>query len=69
MGNPETIKDILREMRGHDEPGRLVFGQEVGRLADRIEAAWNRERVAIEADALNAGALLEVFRRNDKEEE
>lgn len=80
MSKQETIEDILREMR--EEWAVLYFSNgsqrrdgeyttfpvlETEKFARRIKAAWNRERVAIEADALNAGALIEAFRRNDKE--
>lgn len=82
MNNNESIEDILREFRDGGHTFALKLGAEnvvyhhlsaeqcldsvLKKYAFRIEAAWKRERVAIEADALNAGALVEAFRRNDE---
>lgn len=48
----ETIADILEELRSG----------EYAPLADRLEAAWKREKAAIEADALAVGGLVEASR-------
>lgn len=58
----ESIEDIIREMRAHDEPGRFVFGQEVGRLADRIEEALAREKAKNEADVMEQVLLNDAAR-------
>lgn len=59
----ETIADIIAEMRRfgnrhwmHDE------GQNVRMFADRLEAAWKREKAEIEASTLAAGGMVEASR-------
>lgn len=54
MADNETIADIIAWLR---KP--TLWRDEI---ADRLEAAWKREKAAIEADALAAGGLVEVSR-------
>jgi hypothetical protein len=51
MAAEETIADICAEMRGRVEPGVWIPWAEIGRLADRIEAAWKAERKSLVYDA------------------
>lgn len=53
MNSDETIADILREMRNMSKCGGTCFVNDAGMadLADRIEAAAERERVKARHDA------------------
>lgn len=59
--NRETVADILKEMRGMGNYQRYS-GDHAHALADRIDAAWKRERSKIEADALAVGGIVEAAR-------
>lgn len=65
--NRETVADIVAEM--HREANELCeYGTHcVGNYADRIEAAWKREREAIEREARSQGkdAVLDVVKKLD----
>lgn len=57
----EKIADIVAQMRGRGEDGRMdmwLWRQ----YADRIEEAWKREKAEIEADALAVGGIVEAAR-------
>lgn len=57
----EKIADIVVQMRGRGEDGRMdksLWRQ----YADRIEAAAKRERAEAEADALAVGGIVEAER-------
>lgn len=62
----ETIADIAAEIR--DIPGDMfdgtisMFEAEFHSYADRIEAAWEREKAEVEASALAAGGMVEASR-------
>lgn len=58
----EAIADIVAMIRHAAYVQTADTPQSVLRLADRIEAAWNRERAKIEADALAAGGIVEAAR-------
>ena len=64
MENNETIADIIAEMRALSNPisdGIIAIN---GRsIADRLEAALEREKAAIEADALTVGGMVEASRK------
>ena len=64
----ETLSDIVAEMRrGTKLPGfwRSCDLNEILKYhADRIEAAWKREREAVEADALAVGGIVEASRHS-----
>ena len=72
MNKQETSADIIAEIRElsksakHCELLVTVYGKPldlyIAELADRLEAAWKREKAAIEADALAAGGLVEASR-------
>ena len=66
MSKQETIADIIEEMRrGTRLPGywRSCDVNEILQYhADRLEAAWKREKTAIEADALAVGGMVEAAR-------
>ena len=63
----ETRADIADEIRravesmGDEIPYTASAGT-MRRIADRIEAAWKREKAAIEADALAVGGIVEAAR-------
>lgn len=57
----ETVADILEEMRDMGNYQRYS-GDHAHALADRIEAAWKRERAKVEADALSVGGVVEAAR-------
>lgn len=59
----ETVADIVAQMRGRGEDGRMDRRLWLD-YADRIEAAWKRERAKVEADALEAGGIVEAGRNN-----
>lgn len=61
----ETVADILEEMRGMGNYQRYS-GDHAHALADRIEAAWKRERAKVEADALAVGGIVEASRTAEK---
>ena len=51
LGKPtETLADIVRAMRGRAEDGR-VDGAPWAWYAERIEAAWKRERARLMAES------------------
>ena len=56
----ETLADIVAEIRayGAQPPPRLMWLE----IADRIEAAWKREKSEAEADALAVGGIVEAAR-------
>ena len=56
----ETLADIVAEIRayGAQPPPRLMWLE----IADRIEAAWKRERAEVEANALAVGGIVEAAR-------
>lgn len=66
--NNETLADIVAEMRDEMTGTHYVADgmieslhraqSELRALADRIEAAWKREKAAIEADALAVGGIV-----------
>jgi len=70
----ETLADIVAEMRkvkgfpvpyapsGYDG----VWATDLIDFADRIEAAWKRERAEIEAQALSIGGIVESSRHKQK---
>jgi len=60
----ETVSDIVAQMRGRGEDGRMdmwLWRQ----YADRIEEAWKRGKAEIEADALAVGGIVEAARRRE----
>ena len=63
----ETLSDIVASMRrGTKLPGywrSCDLNEILAYHADRIEAAWKREKAEIEADALAVGGLVEAERR------
>lgn len=66
----ERIESILAEMRTRSREVKEAFGGRPDGVenmldiwAGRIEAAWNREKAAIEADALAVGGLVEAERQ------
>lgn len=61
----ETVADIIEEMRGMGNYQRYS-GDHAHALADRIEAAWKRERAKVEADALAVGGIVESARTAEK---
>lgn len=66
----ETMDDIVREMRNlgkldeksTDKIPRSLMGLGLRTYADRIEAAWKREKAEVEASALAAGGIVEASR-------
>lgn len=65
MNDRETVADIVAQMRGRGEDGRMDRRLWLD-YAARIEAAWNRERAKVEADALEAGGIVEAARTAEK---
>ncbi len=70
--NDEALADILAEMRNRADTvieGRVITARNfvpqeaVEDWADRIEAAAERERAEIEADALAVGGIVEAARQ------
>lgn len=61
----ETVADIVAQMRGRGEDGRMDMSLWRD-YADRIEAAWKRERAKVEADALAVGGIVESARTAEK---
>lgn len=63
----ETVADIIAEMRRGTKLQGYWRSSDLNEIliynADRIEAAWNRERAEIEQSALSCGALVERSRR------
>lgn len=57
----ESLSDIVAQMRGRGEDGRMDRRLWLD-YADRIEAAWKRERDEIEAQALSIGGIVEASR-------
>ena len=67
----ETIADIIAEMRIFKccnlETGELELCSAIANyLADRLDAAYKREKAAIEADALAVGGIVEAAHRRDR---
>lgn len=65
----ETLADIVAVMRrGTKLPG-FWHSCDLNKIlqyhADRIEAAWKREKTTIEADALAVGGLVEASRKGE----
>ena len=66
----ETIADIIADMRKRFFPYAKSEGSDARYVAylgyqefpDRIEAAWEREKVDVEASALEAGGIVAVDR-------
>lgn len=58
----ESIEDIIHEMRDKSKACPFVLFLDVEIFADRIEAAWKRERVAIEADVMEQCLLGDAAR-------
>ena len=61
----EKIAEIVAQMRGRGEDGRMDRRLWLD-YADRIEAAWKRERAEVEADALEVGGIVEAARTAEK---
>ena len=61
----ETIEDIVAEMRDATMNGEYDDAT-VDAWADRIEAAWKRERERAEADALVVGGMVGAMRREKR---
>ena len=66
----ETSADIADEIRRAvesmgDELPYTVSAGTMRRVADRIEAAWRREKAEIEADALAVGGIVEAARERE----
>ena len=61
----ETLSEIVAQMRGRGEDGRMDRRLWL-EYADRLEAAWKREKAAIEADALAVGGIVEAARHKHK---
>ena len=63
----ETIAEIIAEIRALSNPisdGIIAIN---GRsIADRLEAAYRREKAAIEADALEVGGMVEAERKRER---
>lgn len=68
MNEQETIADIIAKMHRfaeqheYDHPDMNTNAQGIQDYADRLEAAWKREKSAIEADALAVGGMVEASR-------
>ena len=62
MSEHETITDIIAWLRKPREGENAYLTLWRDEIADRLEAAWKREKTAIEADALAAGGLVEASR-------
>jgi len=60
----ETVSDIVAQMRGCGEDGRMDMSL-WRQYADRIDEAWKREKAEIEADALAVGGIVEAARRRE----
>jgi hypothetical protein len=71
----ETLAEIVREKRRMAaeiranlstvpvrREGQLLDAEELDSEADRIEAAWKREKAEIEANALSVGGVVEAAR-------
>lgn len=72
--NREKVADIVAEMRNlgkldeksTDKIPRSLMCLGLRTYADRIEAAWKRERAKVEADALEVGGIVEAARTAEK---
>lgn len=70
---PETSADIIVEMRdlgkldekSSDKIPRSLMGLGLRTYADRLEAAWKRDKNNIEADALFVGGFIEASRKRE----
>ena len=62
MEKQETIADIVAQIRAAAYIQNADTPQSVLRLADRIEAAWKREKAEHEALALSIGGMVEASR-------
>ena len=65
--NREKVADIVAEMRYGTIPKHRTDHELLAIYADRIEAAWKRERAKVEADALAVGGIVEAARRSTAE--
>ena len=69
MNKQETIADIIAEKRLRAAEMEKTLGDQHSFVeslkddADRLEAAWKREKSVIEADALSAGGLVQAMRQ------
>ncbi len=64
----ETVADIVAEMHTRTEPGMWVPWAEIGRLADRIEAAHKREQDAHNAFLTGvAQGIIDEKKKHDAE--
>ena len=61
----ETLSDIVAQMRGRGEDGRMDRRLWLD-YADRIEAAAKREKSEIESDALAVGGVVEAERHTPR---
>ncbi len=59
----ESMSDIVAQMRGRGEDGRMDRRLWLD-YADRIEAAWKREKAEAEANALAVGGIVEAARQD-----
>jgi len=64
--NREKVADIVAEMRYGTIPKHRTDHELLAIYADRIEAAWKRERAKVEADALAVGGIVEAARTAEK---
>ena len=66
----ETLADIVAEMREECHTGDSSclewIGAKMHYYADRIEAAWKREKSEIESSALSVGGVVEASHRSIK---
>lgn len=65
----ESLADIVADMRQGMNPNGTAECQylesDICTLADRIEAAWKREKTTIEVDALAVGGLVEASHQRE----
>lgn len=62
----ETLAAIVAQIRAAACIQNADTPESVLRLADRIEAAWKREKAKVEADALTVGGIVEAARTAEK---
>lgn len=58
----DTLADIVADMRKAGALMTAAYMRDLLNYADRIEAAWRRERAEIEANALSVGGIVEAAR-------
>lgn len=64
MADNETVADIIAEMRALSNPiSDSIIAINGRSIADRLEAAFKREKSEAEADALAAGGIVEASRK------